>query len=155
MKCKTNLLVWTTFITFEPSVTVLTLQALCEQIQKVGQIRYAKIIDAADRTIQIQCKRGRTPQQLIALEATFKRIVKGQKILPDPLPGEMVYVPDTDITRGGLAKIKAVEPGISAGKKVPFVRLEGIPFHTFNLASLLEEQQEYRQRYGNQRAARF
>jgi len=58
---------------------------------------------------------------------------------------------ETDV-RGGLATVKRVSLGGSAGKLQPFIETKEVPGHGYNWASLAEQQEELKKRFGDSAA---
>ena len=81
-------------------------------------------------------------------------------LIPLPKVGDDIYVPTElflshgrDDRRGGLAKVKKVEPGMSAGKTVHYVTTEEFPNLQHNWEGYLAEQQDrLKEEFGDQRA---
>lgn len=77
-----------------------------------------------------------------------------------PKIGDDIYVPTagsmshgTDDRVGGLAKVKMVKPGISAGETVHYVTTEEFPQVSYNWEGNLAGQQEkLKKQFGNNRA---
>lgn len=57
-----------------------------------------------------------------------------------PRIGDLVYVPPSDDSSGGLAEVNMVEDSMSAGVMVPFIRVKQVP--TWYEWEHLQEQQE-------------
>lgn len=77
-----------------------------------------------------------------------------------PKIGDDIYVPTAwfmshgaDDRMGGLAKVKEVKPGISAGETVHYVRTEEFPHVAYNWeGSLAGEQEKLKKQFGERRA---
>ncbi len=75
-----------------------------------------------------------------------------------PIIGEDVYIGTSlyidhgeDDFEGGLCEIIGIQDGISAGEKAIYVRVKEDPFSWHNWSFLMESQDKWRERYGNQR----
>lgn len=70
----------------------------------------------------------------------------------EPRMGEEVYVPPADNHTGGLSRVNKIERGISGGREVWKVRVEGIPRTLYTWESLFANQAYLKENFGHQRA---
>jgi hypothetical protein len=85
------------------------------------------------------------------------QVVPGTELVPEV--GDDVYTPTwlyidhgEDDIAGGLARVTRVYSAISAGQPCPFIAVAELPGRGFNWRILREQQEELRERFGDQRA---
>jgi len=76
-----------------------------------------------------------------------------------PKVGDEIYVGGAmyidhgqDDIAGGLAEVVSVTDSISAGMPTPFIEVKELPGHSYNWEHLATQQEEYKKRYGRNRA---